>query len=829
MKLKVKLPLLLLPLVAIPLLIVGIVAHVQLRDVAEDSSITQTETLLEQISIQVENLVDNATSNLHLFSEYPLLKQYFSADSEDERYLVLYRPVQRQLLTIQKAYPKYSELRIILPDGFEDVRLVNRDIPNLTEEEQNSPFFVELKDSPSEVVVRFDRNPDTDELVCFVSKRITLINEATDDPAAEPRLRGYLSITLDISGLISQLDTNPLGGKSGLFLTDEAGRMMHLPEQLKWLAPENLPLSGLRSKQHEIVEQQVSLAGGNFQLRSHKLQNNIWLHAVQSEHDLFASSRSITKIVGIITFVVILISLSLIFYILRVQVLVPVTRLRKAIIRLSAGNDLIQIPVESNDELGELGTEFNRMGFELKRSNDQIRNMAYSDHLTELPNRFMFHKTLRQSMDAALRDDKQLGLLFIDLDNFKNINDTLGHHIGDILLKEVALRLQQNLRGKDMTGRFDLEELEHNLARLGGDEFTVLLSGTKSVINIGKVAERLIESIEVPFQLDGKEHHISASVGIAVYPGDGNNTEDLIKHADLAMYQAKKKGKGCFEFYSKEISNIVLERTHLEQRMRVALDEGNFRLFYQPIINSKTQEIASLEALIRWEDAELGNVSPGHFIPIAEEVGLINAIGSWVLTDVCRQVREWLDAGAMGLKVAINVSGRQLEKPDFSDQVLNNLKKYNVPPESLYLELTESAVIQGEEGVLATLRKLQKIGVKIALDDFGTGYSSLSYLRHLPIDILKIDRSFIQGLGQQNNNVILSAIITMAHALNLEVVAEGVETQGQFAFLKKEQCNLIQGFLFHRPEPVDKVTEKLIGNKAKSNSSRNGKVVNFPI
>ena len=277
MKLRVKLPLIFLPLVAIPLLIVGMVAYVQLRDSAEKSSVTQVVTLLEQIDIQVDNLVDNTSSNLDLFSEYPLIKQYFLAESEEERYTVLFRPIQRQFLNIQKAYPEYSELRVILPDGFEDVRLVNRDIPNLTEEEHNSPFFVELKNSSSEFVVRFDRNPDNNELVCYVSKRINLINEALDDPAAEPRLRGYLSATLDVTHLLSQLENNPLGEQSGIFLTDDKGQMMYLPEHIKWLSSENLPLGGLQSKYHETIEQQVPLAGDDFKLSSHKLQNNLCL------------------------------------------------------------------------------------------------------------------------------------------------------------------------------------------------------------------------------------------------------------------------------------------------------------------------------------------------------------------------------------------------------------------------------------------------------------------------------------------------------------------------------------------------------------------------
>lgn len=815
MKLKLKLPLLLLPLVAIPLVIVGMVAYFQLRAVVEQRSAAQIETLLEQMAFQVRHLVTTASSNLELFAEYPLIKHYFLADSEDERYLVLYRPVLRQLSNIQNIYPEYYELRLLLPDGYEDVRLINRNLPNQSEMELESLVMQAISKGSNEIVVVFTFNPDNDELACYVAKPVNLIKEAVDDPSAAPKLRGYFSLTMDVSHLLNQLETSRLGRQSGLYLTDDDGNILHRPVHLDWMPPHQMKLGAL----HDGSSETQFHSGGLFQIRSHRLHDGLWLHAIISEDELMSASRAMGRLVAWMTLAALLLSLSLIYYVLKSQVLGPVARLREGILRLSSGNDLVQIPIEKNDELGDLGQVFNRMGLELKKSNDQIRNLAYNDYLTELPNRFIFHKTLRQAMDAALRENKKLGLLFIDLDNFKNINDTLSHQIGDQLLKEVARRLQANLRGIDVSGRIDLTALEHNLARLGGDEFTVLLHNPSSEFEIGEVAKRLIAVIEQPFVFNDTEHRISASIGIAVFPNDGDHTEDLVKHADLAMYEAKKLGKGRCEFYSREISKQVFARSHMERRLRAALAAEAFMIFYQPIINSQTQDIASLEALIRWDDPELGSVSPEHFIPIAEEMGLITAIGAWVLEAVCRQLRTWQDQGFTGLKVAVNVSGKQLELPDFADQVLKRLKAYKVSPDALYLELTESAIIQGEVIVLETLRKLQKIGVRIALDDFGTGYSSLSYLRHLPIDTLKIDRSFIHGLGQQNNNVILSAIITMAQALNLEVVAEGVETQGQFAFLKKEHCDLLQGYLFHRPESESKITAKLLSGELKFDST----------
>jgi len=806
MKLKAKLSLLLLPLVTVPLLAVGVAAYMQLTDISKQRGQQQIHTLFDMYDSQIDNITRTAQSNLHLFSDYPLIKQYFLADSEEERYLVLYLPVQRQLYTIQKNYPEYYELRLLQPDGFEDLRMINRPLPNHSEMELGSSAFNELLVSDNDISTRVDRNPDNNELALYVTKRITMINDAIEDPGATPKLRGYFGITADIDFLLRQLEESILGNNSGMLLTDDRGVIRYLPTHLEGL---NDDLKGLFAEKSDTADRLVQLASGIFQLSSRQLQNNLWVHALVAEQDLRDASRSLNRTIAWITIVALAASLTLILLALNLQVIRPITRLRKGILDLSDGNELVQIPIQSRDELGDLAQEFNRMGRALQQSNEQIRNMAYNDYLTELPNRFHFHKTLSQAMDVAHRKNRQLGLIFIDLDNFKNINDTLGHQTGDRLLKDIAHRLQNNLRGIDVSGPVNLTPQEHNLARLGGDEFTVVIQRFSSVIDLSKVATRLIAAIERPFIHQGTEHFVSASVGIAVFPSDGDTPEELIKHADMAMYEAKKLGKGRFEFFSTKISKQVLERTHLERRLRVALENNTFKLHYQTILDNKTQNIALMEALIRWDDAELGSVAPSYFIPVAEETGLINAIGSWVLNEACGQLRDWQDQGNNGLKVAINVSGKQLEKPEFADQVLATLKRYDVQPESIHLELTESAVIQGETEVIATLSKLRKIGVQIALDDFGTGYSSLSYLRNLPIDVLKIDRRFIQGLGQQNNNIILSAVITMAQAMNLQVIAEGVETQGQFAFLQKEHCNMLQGYLFHRPESTEKISAKL--------------------
>ncbi len=795
-------------------MLVGYVCYVKLRENAEDKTFKQAAAQAAQVISHITSSTATARANVSLFADYPTVKYYLLTEDESERYDLMQRPLQKTLINIQKVYPEYYELRLLLPDGFEDIRLINRDINNKTEEEGATVLFGELQ-SGSDVYQQFAYNPDNEELACFIFKRIVLANEYSGDFSTTATLRGFLGITMDTADLANMLEVSPLGDTGGMFLTSNDGRPLLVPSHLKWLTVEKLLPEPLRDNVSHQEFLPLQLAEEQY-YHSVQLSEGIWLHTLIPEKALLDASRSIGRLVMGTTVLVLLLSLSLMLYLLKVQILTPIQHLRRAVLRIEEGDELVQIPITSRDELGELAMGFNQMSLTLKKSNDQIRNMAFCDPLTQLPNRFMFNKNLKRAMEFAFRDGTQLALLFIDLDNFKQINDTLGHQAGDVLLQKVAVRLTTNLRGSDSISRISYEEENNNLARLGGDEFTLLLPKLHSPIDVKLVAERIVKIISQPITLNGQEHYIGASIGIAIYPGDGDNTEDLIKHADLAMYQAKKQNKGGYHYFSKEISNLVLQRTKLEQRLRKALEQEAFELYYQPIIDCQTLQTLSLEALIRWNDVELGFVPPDHFIPVAEETGLIHELGIWVVLEASRQLKSWQDSGAKDISVAVNVSGQQLERPEFFEQVRHILHESGIKSGTFYIELTESAIIQGQQEVLETLGKFRAMGVRVALDDFGTGYSSLSYLRNLPIDILKIDRSFIQELGEQNNSVILSAIITMAQALNMKVIAEGIEDKGQFAFLKKAGCDMLQGFMFCRPQPVAESTERLMSGTRSS-------------
>lgn len=424
---------------------------------------------------------------------------------------------------------------------------------------------------------------------------------------------------------------------------------------------------------------------------------------------------------------------------------------------------------------------------EAKDAEDRLQHLAHHDSLTGLPNRLQFGGALEGALERAKRHNQQLALLFLDLDRFKNINDTLGHDSGDRLLKGVAERLRKTVRAEDF------------VARLGGDEFTVVMEELASADDAAILAEKLIEALARPMQLGEQELTPSATVGIAVYPDDGADPAALLKAADVAMYRAKAQGRQTFEFYTPELTARALELAALEQALRHALERGEFILHYQPLWAAAGQ-VLGVEALLRWNHPKLGAVAPERFVPVAEEMGLIGAIGAWVLRTACEQSRVWREAGAPRLRLSVNVSMHQIAQGGlFLDEVRTALARCGIDPADLELEITETA-LQTDPDSIGTLVALKALGVRLAIDDFGTGYSSLSSLRRLPVDTIKIDRSFIRDVAvDENDRAVASAIIAVGHALNLTVTGEGVETDEQQIFLREQHCDQMQGFGLCRP------------------------------
>jgi len=437
---------------------------------------------------------------------------------------------------------------------------------------------------------------------------------------------------------------------------------------------------------------------------------------------------------------------------------------------------------------------------ERRRAEQRIRYLAYYDNLTNLPNRQSFQEHLRAALAHAARHRRKVALLFLDLDHFKRINDTLGHALGDRLLQAVAARLVGSVR----KARNSTSEIEDVVARLGGDEFIVTLQDVESPEEITRVAARLLAAVSEPIRLDQHEIAVTASLGISVYPQDGEDAEALLKNADAAMYQAKEAGRDSYFFYDRASNAAMYNRLSLEVKLRRALELGHLTLYYQPQVITHSRRAVAAEALLRWTDPELGPIPPERFIPIAEESGLIIPIGEWVLREACMQARLWQDAGLPLTRVAVNLSSRQFRDRELLDIVRSALADARLDPRRLELELTESMIMQDALDTRRMLEVLKAMGVQLSIDDFGTGYSSLSYLRSFPIDALKIDRSFVADIpATPDSSAIVTAIIAMARSLKLNVVGEGVETEQQRAFLQQHGCTLAQGLLFCAPLPAD--------------------------
>ena len=439
---------------------------------------------------------------------------------------------------------------------------------------------------------------------------------------------------------------------------------------------------------------------------------------------------------------------------------------------------------------------------ENKTAEERIHRLASYDRLTQLPNRQHFIERVDQALAQARAACKMLAVLSLDLDQFKRINDTLGHTVGDLLLVAVTQRLRDTVRSRDAVTRIGGLPDDTNLARLGGDEFCVLVTDIGQFQDAAKVARRIIAALQRPLDVDGRELFVTASVGIALYPLDGDGAHTLIKNADAAMYFAKSQGRNNYQFYSKEMNSRALERLAIESKLRRSIERGEFELHYQPKLDLRTNRITGVEALVRWRHPEMGLVPPLDFIPIAEESGLIIPIGEWVLQEAARQTRAWHVEGLPPINVAINIASPHFQQPGFLEHIAQVLKSTGLDARFLELEVTESMLMDDRTATLATLTALKAMGLKVSIDDFGTGYSSLAYLKRFPVNALKVDRSFVKDMPEADDDAaITSAIIAMAHSLRLEVIAEGVETPAQLAFLRERGCDYAQGYLISRPIP----------------------------
>ncbi|HYO77730.1 MAG TPA: EAL domain-containing protein, partial [Thermoanaerobaculia bacterium] len=431
---------------------------------------------------------------------------------------------------------------------------------------------------------------------------------------------------------------------------------------------------------------------------------------------------------------------------------------------------------------------------ERKLAEETLQHLAYRDTLTDLPNRFLFHDRLEHAIDQARRRGSGFAVMYMDLDRFKVVNDTLGHTVGDHLLQMVARRLRDVLRADD------------TIARLGGDEFAVILPELDRAEQAGSAARKLIAALRAPVRVDGHELHVTASAGISMYPSDGTDVTTLIKHADAALYRSKELGRNMVQLFASSMNRRYTERLELEMSLHHAIERGEFELVYQPLCDRKTRRVRSFEALIRWNRPGHGLVNPVDFIELAEETRLILPIGDWVLRTACAQLAKWREQGMDGFTIAVNLSPYQIAQPQFIHSVRDVLVEFGLQPHDLELEITESAALQNLEWTLSVLDQLRTLGVSIAVVDFGTGQSSLVYLKRLPITTLKIDREFMRDVQRDANDAaIFRSIVQLGHSLGLYVIAEGIETDADRRMVEEQQCDGMQGYHFSRPISADLV------------------------
>lgn len=431
---------------------------------------------------------------------------------------------------------------------------------------------------------------------------------------------------------------------------------------------------------------------------------------------------------------------------------------------------------------------------ERKTAEQQIEYQAYHDALTGLANRRLFHEHLSLALALAGRYERLVAVLFLDLDHFKLINDSLGHSVGDALLKQVARRLKDTVHEGD------------TVARVGGDEFTIVIQELGRREHLASIAQKVLRTIEDPFDVNGHRLYITTSIGITIFPDDGADAEELLKNADMAMYRAKAEGRNTYQMSTHELNRSTQERMLLESGLHRAVERGEFDLFYQTQIDARTGSIVGMEALLRWNDPSRGIIAPADFISVAEDRGFIVVIGDWVLREACLQAKKYIDRGAPGFRVAVNISARQFRDPSLLTTIELAIEAAGIDPSALEIEITESIAMHDMEATIATLTQLRATGVSIAIDDFGTGHSSLSYLKRFPIDALKIDKAFVLDLPDSfEDAAIVQAVIQLGKGLGLRVIAEGVETEAQLAFLREHGCNAMQGFYFSYPVPADEL------------------------
>lgn len=801
MKLRTRLLFALVPLVTIPLGLLSWAALNERLTAVQTESHRQIETIARQIQREMQTKSEVVRANMELFSQSSMLTRYLAVDNEQQRYAIYQPTLLKLLASYQRVYPEYFELRVILPDGYEDTRVTALDIPNLTDEEYETDYFQYARRHYDSFASNIIRYPDTGEAVMMVSKRIELRDQAANRVIEKPQLRGYLFATIDLSFLKQHLVYNRQNVNTHIDFVDVDGNRLFTDID-KTPVGDNMQIErrDLNASLRSSEPTQISFGAEKRIAQVLKLHRGLYCVVSLPDSSVKASTNQLRNIATFIFLSALLSTTMLLFYFLRLLVLNPLRKLRQAAQDLGNTQSGLEVDVSRSDEIGDLARTFSEMRDRVTESNEKMSYLAYHDSLTGLPNRLMFNEMLEKVVDKAQDSNLSLGLMFLDLDDFKTINDSLGHLFGDQLLCQVAVRLCDLTSDPAFLYRKSATNLDFTVARIGGDEFVIVVKNIEDGQLALDIAGEITASISRPYRLGKRTLNISTSLGLTMYPGDGQSAEELVRNADIAMYHAKENGKNKYERFTPSMNVSLQYRIELEKSLRQAIRNDEFALYYQPIIDVNDGSIVSAEALIRWQHPDRGLLPPSEFMGVVEETDLIYAVGDWVLKSACALNNKWQQAGMSSVPISVNVSSQQMVSETFTSDVLAILDDSGITADYLYLELTETSIMSNLEVALANITELRNRGVEVSMDDFGTGYSSLSLLRQIPVKTIKIDQSFVHEIDSTRQGAeVFASIISMCNSMELDIVAEGVETSEQLHLLKQHGCNRCQGYLFSRP------------------------------
>ena len=800
MKLNNKFICIVLPLIILPILLVGFNAYQYLYQNSKTKALFVMHSQLDLVQQQLLQELRLVQANLQLLASDTQVQQYALTEDEYNR-IGIYQPaVLKRFHKYHLAHPNYQEIRFVLPDGFQESYWAPPLYYQGDKDEAQSVWLNRFKHTKVKTLKELYL---TERPLLKAYQELRIKNKATDGYHDEKQLRGYLAVTVQLDWLIEAMKDRSSEQGQLMVLMNAKGEQalgnLKIESESRLLLTQYLTGAsiGVNSK-HDSSELVVNQK--NYFISSRLIWDDFYLVAMIPKTQVNMAAQKLSTGLILITFSVIVITLILIMLVLRNTVVKPLQLLSLASKKIGEGKLDTKLNLDTSFEFNELSTSFNLMSDKLKKSAQEIQFMAYHDSLTRLPNRRMFQYLLSNNLASAKRKKETLALLFLDLDNFKTINDDLGHEVGDLLLKSFAARISTTLREEDTIGKDDVTQDLDLVSRLGGDEFTVVLPHLHNHVDASVVAQRIIKAMETVFKIEDHQFYVSTSIGIAMYPADALDIEGLVKCADIAMYNAKSAGRNTYKFFMQSMNVAIINRVKRESELHTAIKKNQLILHFQPQVNIQSRGFYGVEALVRWMHPQRGLIPPNDFIGLAEETGMILEMGKWVLFESCRKAKAWAELGIGNFKVSVNVSSVQFQRQDVAKLVEQALQETQLAAEFLTLEITESVLMSAEDSNRQTLLDIKKMGVALAIDDFGTGYSSLSFLRQFPVDTLKIDRAFIvQSNREPEVRAIISAIITMAHALKLTVVAEGVESEAELEFLISSECDYVQGYYYSKP------------------------------